>query len=428
MARVAWIDAPAGISGDMFLGALVDAGLPLAVLEQVVLDLGLEGVEVRARQVMRGVIAATKVDVCRAGIPIEGQADTHLHLSADEELPGGHTHTHRHLADVLRLLGQMGSLEQGPLGQAAQVFRHLADAEACVHGTTAAQVHFHEVGAADALVDIAGACVGLHHLEVEAVYVSALPWGQGCVKTAHGVMPIPAPATARLLTGLPTVPSGETYEQVTPTGAALVRTLAVGSATPRGFTPELIGHGAGTFEGGRLPNLLRIVIGEVPMLGAAAPGSEAAGQPPEDEVVLLETNLDDVTGQVAARALERAMEVGALDAWWTPIHMKKGRPGLQLSVLARPAEAAVLETLLLTETPTLGVRRRRVERITVPRRFVTVETRWGPVSMKVRSGPGGEAATPEYEDCLALAKAQKIAVQAVIQAAHASWCVQREAP
>lgn len=421
MARIAWVDAPAGISGDMFLGALVDAGLPLAVLQQVVVDLGLQDVEVRARQVMRGALAATKVDVCRAGKPIEGQADTHLQLSGDEERTGRHPPGHhRTLADILHLLSPLGSLEQAPLSQAVQVFRHLAEAEARVHGTTAEQVHFHEVGAADALVDIVGTCVGLQYLGIEVVHVSPLPWGQGSVETAHGTMPIPAPATARLLMGWPTVPSPESYEQVTPTGAALVRTLAVGSTTPPGFVPEQIGLGAGTFEGGRLPNILRIVLGHAPPLGGSA------WQPLEDEVVLLETNLDDVTGQVAARALERVLEAGALDAWWTPIHMKKGRPALKLSVLARPADGAALEAVLLAETPTLGIRRQRVERVTVPRKIESVETPWGAVSLKVRSGPAGEAATPEYEDCLAIAKAQGMPVQEVIQAVLLAWCQGRE--
>ena len=404
LGSVAWIDAPAGLSGDMFLGALVDAGLPVSVLADVAQGLGLKGVEVRARRVMRGAIAATKVDVCRDGKPIEGRADQHLH-------PQDHDpdHAHRGLAEMLHILGHLGDVETAPLAHAATAFRHLAEAEARVHGTTADQVHFHEVGAADALVDVAGTCVGLHHLGVEAVRVSALPWGSGTVETAHGTMPIPAPATVRLLEGLPTFPSAETYEQVTPTGAALVRALAVGSTPPVGFVPRATGHGAGGFDGSRLPNILRLVVGDV------LPGAQ------QDTATLLETNLDDVTGQVAAHALEQAMAAGALDAWWTPIHMKKGRPGLKLSVLVRPEDTEILEAVLFRETPTLGIRRRGVERSVLARRFEEVETPWGAVRIKVREGPAGAQGTPEYEDCLTLAQGERIAVRRVIEAAQAAW-------
>ena len=318
MQRVAWVDAPAGCSGDMFLGALVDAGLPLAVLEDVVDGLGLDDVEVRMTRVERGAIHATKVDVCRHGKPIEGAADVHVHTNAEHYEHG------RSLHDVLHALSQLGDLEAPPLRHAAQAFRHLAGAEARVHGTQPHAVHFHEVGAADALVDVAGTCVGLHHLGVERVYVSPLPWSRGTVKTAHGVLPLPAPATAIVLDGHPTMPSEETYEQVTPTGAALVRALSVGSAPPPGFIPGGSGFGAGTYDRSRLPNVVRLVLGEV-RAGTA-----------HDDVLLLETNLDDVTGQVVGYALERVLAAGALDAWWTGVTMKKGRPGVVLSVIARP--------------------------------------------------------------------------------------------
>jgi uncharacterized protein (TIGR00299 family) protein len=438
MTRVAYLDASAGIAGDMILGALVDAGLPLAVLEDLVDRLGFEDVELKIQHVTRGAIAATKLDVCRGGRPIAGSDDVHLvpppgsdggaareHLddrtdhdhdhghSPEHEHPEHEHHEHAHhgrtLAEVLAILARAGDLSQGPLAQAAEAFRRLADAEARVHGMTPASVHFHEVGATDALVDIAGVCLGLQHLGVEALYVSPLPWGSGTVETQHGTMPIPAPATALLLEGLPTVPSAETYEQVTPTGAALVRALADGHRTPAGFVPERTGFGAGTYDGSRMPNIVRLTLGSV------------AHEVASDHAMLLETNLDDASGQVIAFAVQRALDEGALDAWFTPITMKKGRPGVLLSLLVRPEEAARFEDLLFVETPTLGVRRRHVERAVLSRHHEEVATAWGTVRMKVRTTPGGAAATPEYEDCAALASRHGVAVQTVMTAAQAAW-------
>ena len=415
MTRIVWIEAPAGIAGDMCLGALVDAGLPLSVLEEVVQGLGLDDVQVRARPVLRGAIAATKVDVCRGGVPIDGQDDVHVHAHGGDD-PHAHGHG-RTLAQVCERIGRLGPLDAPPLSQAVAAFQALAEAEAQVHGTTPEAVHFHEVGAADALVDIVGTCVGLHHLGIEAVYASELPWGSGTVETAHGTLPIPAPATVRLLTGWPTMRSEETYEQVTPTGAALVRALARGPTFPDGMRVSRVGHGAGGFDGGRLPNVVRMSLGTV----------ESGADETQDleEVVLLETNVDDVSGQVVAHALACALEAGAHDAWWTAIHMKKGRPGVQLSVLCAPSDVARLEALLYRETATLGIRRRPHVRSTVPRSFETVTTAFGPVRMKVRGAGAEKTAVPEYEDCRRLAAEARVALRAVMEAAQLAWADER---
>lgn len=404
MARIAFVDAPAGVSGDMFLGALVDAGLPLAVLEEAVDKMALDRVELKVARVTRGAVAATKVDVIRDGRPIEGAYDTHLH---GEE--SGHEHGHRDLAGVLRVLGRLGDLTVPPLDAAARAFRELATAEARVHGSTPDDVHFHEVGAADALVDVAGTCLGFAHLGVDEVRVAPLPWSRGTVETAHGTMPLPAPATALLLEGHPTVPSEETYEQVTPTGAALVRALSGGSTIPAGFVPQASGLGAGSYDRSALPNVLRVVLGEVP---------EAAG---DGRVVLIETNLDDTSGQVVGRAIERALAEGALDAWCAPITMKKGRPGLVLSLLVRPADVERMEALLFRETPTLGTRRRALDRTELERRTESVTTPYGSVRMKVREGPDGAQATPEYDDCLARADEHDVPLVRVLEAARRAW-------
>jgi uncharacterized protein (TIGR00299 family) protein len=465
--RIAFLDAPSGIAGDMLLGALVDAGLPLEVLEAVPRALGLAGVEVLARRVTRGVLAATKVDVRvdghEEGPPQPGahphvhphEHPHHVHRHHEHEphehephehephehepherqdhghpphdpapshgrspaaVPGhgaphpDRPHAHRAYRDIAALLEGVRALPAAALSDARRVFRALAEAEARVHGVRVDDVRFHEVGAADALVDIVGGCVGLRALGVDEVRTGPLPWpGGGTVATAHGRLALPAPATALLLVGQPTFPSGETFEQVTPTGAALVSGLSRGTGVPAGFVPRAIGLGAGSRDGGRLPNVLRLVLGDL-----GAPGEA-------QDAVLLETNLDDATGQVLARAIERAMAAGALDAWAVAAVMKKGRPGHVLSVLARPEDASRLEAVLFEETPTLGVRRHAVARTTLARHHVEVQTRFGGVRMKVRSGARGPEATPEHDDCRRLAEAHGVALREVLDAAQRAW-------
>lgn len=475
--RIAFVDAAAGLAGDMLLGALVDAGLPLSVLTGVVEALGLAGVSVRATRVRRGPLAATLVEVLVDGVVAEhpaeqdhehehGQGDghepphaeapgraplpapgashghPHAHLSpaggaanpqphpahAQAPTPAGapprvrpaalhgvppgpgQRHGHRTLAEVLERIDASVGLPAAALADARRVFSHLAQAEGRVHGVPAQEVHFHEVGALDALVDVVGACVGLRALGVTEVRVSPLPWpAGGSVRTSHGALALPPPAVAELLVGHPVVPSPETFEQVTPTGAALMRALSAGSCVPVGFVPRAVGWGAGARDQGRLPNAVRLVVGE------AGEGREAA------EAVLLETNLDDATGQQLAVALAKALEAGALDAWVTAVTMKKGRPGHVLSALARPEDVARLEALLFRETPTLGVRRHAVARHALARRHVEVATPWGPVRMKVRDTPEGPEATPEHEDCRRLAEAHGIALSRVEDAARRGW-------
>jgi uncharacterized protein (TIGR00299 family) protein len=386
---VAFLDARAGVAGDMWLGALLDAGLPAGALEGIPAALGLPDVSVEVSRVRRGALAAAKVDV---------------------RVTGAHGHDHRGLSEVLAIVRAARGLPAEALADAVRVFTGLAQAEARVHGVSPDEVHFHEVGALDALVDVVGVCVGLRRLGVVEVRVSPLPWSSGEVSTEHGALPLPAPAVVHLLAGHPTYPSGESFEQVTPTGAALVRALSRGTEPPEGFVPRAVGVGAGTHPGGRLPNVVRLVLGEA--------GPESAD--PRD-AVLLETNLDDATGQQVARALDQALAQGALDAWATPVVMKKGRPGVVVSLLARPADADALEAVLFRETPTLGVRRRAVARTTLPRRLVPVQTPYGPIHVKVRPGTQGEEATPEYEECRLAADRAGVPLRAVQDAALSAW-------
>lgn len=417
---VAYLDVTAGVAGDMCLGALVDAGLPLASLTEIVAALGLQGVTLAARRVTQGAFAATKVDVVVAGAPAPAPeargAPRHPHVHGPVAVgEDAHGHAHRTLADVLAIVRKAKGLSPEGLADAVRAFTLLAEAEGKVHGIPAEAVHFHEVGALDAIVDVVGTCVGLRRLGVLEVRTSALPWSTGRVKAAHGDLPLPAPAVTHLLLGHPTYPSGETFEQVTPTGAALVRALSRGIEPPAGFVPRAVGLGAGDHPGGRLPNVVRLVVGET------------GGDRTPTDAVLLETNLDDATGQQVGHALEQALAAGALDAWAVPVTMKKSRPGVVLAVLAEPSTAAALEAVLLRETPTLGVRRTTVARTVLPRRTAAVPTTYGPIHVKVRTTPWGDEATPEYEDCRLAAQRAGVSWRLVAAAATAAWTGTRPA-
>ena len=370
----------------MLLGALLDAGLALEDLRAALAGLPLQGFEVRAEKVERQGITGTKADVfCD---------DTHQ--------------PHRHLPDILAMIAAAG-LPGRVQEQASAVFNRLARAEAKVHGTTPDHVHFHEVGAIDSIVDIVGVVAGLHLLGVQRVYASALPLGSGTVESQHGILPVPAPATLEVLAevGAPTRPHPAQVELLTPTGAALLAELAT-FAQPA-MAVKGVGYGFGTR---RIPalNAVRLWLGEL----QAAPAWQ------EDEVVLLETNLDDATGQVLADVQAKLLQAGALDAWFTPITMKKSRPAVQFSVLCPPALASALAELLLRETPTLGVRWSPRHRYVAGRRHETVQTPWGAVRVKVKELGGKEiSATPEYEDCAALARQVGVSLQEVLAAARA---------
>lgn len=397
--RIAYFDCFSGVAGDMTVAALLDAGLPMGVLQDTLGRLKLPGVTLTAQKVKRHGIAAT-----------------HVNVAIDESQPKKHRHLH-HIVQII----EAADLPPPVADNAKAVFRRLAEAEAAVHQTTIEKVHFHEVGAADAIVDIVGACAGLHALAIERIACSPVPTGNGTVTCEHGVMPVPAPATARLLCDVPLARCEEMGELTTPTGAALVTTLA------REFGPlptmklAAVGVGAGTREGTTRANILRILIGDAPeALGAGA--SAAADELERETVVVLEAQVDDSTPQALAFACERALAAGALDAWLTPVVMKKGRAGHLVSVLANPERAGEFERLLLEQTSTLGVRRYSAERGKLRRSFETVETKYGPIRIKIgRRGERIVQAWPEYEDCAAAALRQGISLAEVQQAALGAW-------
>ena len=388
--RIAYFDCFSGVAGDMTLAALIHAGLDPAVLRDMIERLGLPGVTLHVESAKRHGIAATHVDV---------------------RIDESEKKAHRHLPHIIDII-QRADFTEPVQAKAIDTFERLAEAEASVHGTTPDKVHFHEVGAADAIVDICGACLGLHTLEIEAVYCSPVPTGSGTVQCAHGLMPVPAPATAELLKGVPIAPVEEPGELTTPTGAALVKTLV----TEFGPLPEMrieqVGYGAGTRIGKTRPNVLRVLVGEI----AAAPDGET------DSVAVLEAQVDDSDGQRLAYTVEQLLAAGALDAYLVPIMMKKGRPGQLITVLTPPAAVATTERILLSETSTLGVRRSTVWRTKLPRRFETVETPYGSLPVKVTSRPGGGLqAWPEYDDCAARAREHQVPLRQVQEAALWAW-------
>jgi len=389
---IAYLDMPSGISGDIFLGCLVDAGWPVEELRATVdaLKLPPDLWTVQQERVMRGPLAATLLDVRTT----EGDA-------------------HRHLSDIVAIL-DAAALPRVVTERAAAVFRRLARAEASVHGTSVEAVHFHEVGALDAIIDIVGVCAGLDGLGITRLYASALPLGEGWTHSSHGPIPLPAPATLALLAevGASTRPAPGPGELVTPTGAALAAELAEFRQPPMRLRRIGLGAGRKEFD---WPNVARLWLGEAE--GATGP----KGLLTASALVVLETNIDDMNPELYAAASKALFAAGARDVWLTPIQMKKDRPGVQLSVLGPAAQEAVLTRVLLTETTTLGVRAQPVTRYEADRTTTTVDTAYGPVQVKVKVMDGTPlGAKPEYDACVRLAQAHGVPVRVVLEAAQAA--------
>ena len=423
--RIAYLDCFSGISGDMFLGALVDAGVSPKLLENTVTALNI-GARLEISRVERGGIAATKVDVYANGekdLPREvfwEQEEAHSHPHVQEH---GDSHEHHHhgygrnLADIRKII-EKTAIGSAAKATAIRIFDALGEAEAEIHNTSIEQVHFHEVGSVDAMVDIVCAAVGAESLAVEEWICSPLNVGGGTVKCAHGTLPVPAPATLKLLQDAPVYSSGQQVELVTPTGAAIVKTLSRRFAPFPAMRIEKAGYGAGTREFPEHPNLLRLTIGEASPADDAATSPGASPATSNDTIAVLEANLDDLSPQVLAYAMERLLAEGALDVFSVPVQMKKSRPGALLTVLAKIEDANRLTRLIFAETTTLGVRRREEQRQTLSRRWETVDTTWGPVRIKIANVNGSVSNyAPEYEDCRTLAETQHIPLRTVMQEA-----------
>jgi uncharacterized protein (TIGR00299 family) protein len=438
--RIAYLECFSGMSGDMFLGALVDAGISPGVLEETVAALGVEA-KLEISRVIRSGVSATKVDVW-----IEGEKDlpreqylaqqqanvarapstAHSHHEHGEPshshpgeisrtgAPAPHKHAHEHshgrgLTEIRELIGN-ASISSSAKKTAIAIFEALGAAEAKIHATPVESIHFHEVGAVDAIVDIVCAAVGAEALGVDEIISSPLNVGGGTVNCAHGTFPVPAPATVELLKDAPVYSSGIQAELVTPTGAAIVKTLARRFASFPEMKIEKSGYGAGSRDFLGHPNVVRLTIGEA--------ASTLAAKTASDTVTVLEANLDDLNPQVFGYVMDRLLEEGALDAFGMPVQMKKNRPGTLLTVLCKPEHASKLTQLIFAETTTLGIRRREEARQTLARRWENVRTEWGEVRIKIASMNGTTTNyAPEYEDCRRIAAEHRVPLKTVMQEA-----------
>ena len=424
--RIAYLECFSGISGDMFLGALVDAGVSVPVLEKAVQALNL-GARLEVNKVMRSGVAATKVDVWVGGekegpaedlnphLPKEGrygapsQEHHHHNHGHSHEHEHGHKHSHGRSLGEIRKIISAARIEDRAKQRALAIFQELGEAEAKIHNSTIEKIHFHEVGAVDAIVDIVCAAVGSEALEVDEWICSPVNVGSGTVQCAHGTLPVPVPAVVEILRGAPVYSSGTEKELTTPTGAAIVKTLVSRFGPVPAMKINNAGYGAGSREIPVQANVLRITVGE----------SIAAEKTVAPELIsVLEANLDDLNPQLFGYVMDRLFDAGALDVFGTPVQMKKGRPGMVLTVLARTDDARKLANIVFAETTTLGVRMREERREVLPRRSVEVKTPWGVVRMKIANRNGTIMNfAPEYEDCRRIASEKNVPLKTVMQEA-----------
>ena len=404
---IVYFDCFSGISGDMVLGALVDAGAGLHAIESELRKLKLPGWSISAEKVQRRGIYATQVKVDVASGPASGGAGQREHGRGHGQ--PHHAHEHRGFAEIVKMIDAAG-LAPRAAERAKKIFRRLGEAEAHVHHISVDKVHFHEVGAVDSIIDIVGAAIGFELLGIDEFACSSFDVGGGQVHTEHGLLPVPAPATVELLRGAPTHSSGIQRELVTPTGAAVATTLASRYAEIPPMTLRAVGYGAGNADLAEKANVLRLLVGE----RVENEAGEHWGAP----VTVIETNVNDMSPQIYGYFVERALAAGALDVFSTPAQMKKNRPGLLVTLLSETENVARLIDLIFRETTTIGVRTYEVRRKTLEREIVPVETPFGEVRMKVSHMNGSVLnATPEYEDCQRIATQRGVPLKQVIAAA-----------
>jgi pyridinium-3,5-bisthiocarboxylic acid mononucleotide nickel chelatase len=449
--RIGYLECFSGISGDMLLGALVDAGVPFALLEETTAALNV-GARLEMRKVSRGGLAGTKVDVviqsedAAVHDHVHGEADhkhSHSHHETGHAHDDGsaHSHEHRHADGTVHthdhehehahdhthqphrsLSTILGIIDHAPIAdsiktRASRAFQLLGEAEARIHSMPIEKVHFHEVGAVDTIVDIVCSAIGCAHLGVDRWLASSLNVGSGTVDCAHGTLPVPAPATLALLGDAPVYAAGSPMERVTPTGAAILRMLDVQYSSLPAMRISSSGYGAGGRDTPGQPNLLRLLIGE-----------EADHHSAAEPIAIMETVIDDSSPQLIAYVSELLLEAGAWDVYRIPVQMKKGRTGVQLTVLCHPERVPNLRDLLFRETTTIGLHWRVENKVSLAREFKEVQTEWGPVRMKIARWPSGEIANaaPEYEDCRRLAAAHSVPLKRVTEQAKQMFAARIE--
>ena len=390
--RIAYLDCSTGIAGDMTLAALINAGVEADAIRHGIDSLRLEGVELITKTVMKG-----------------GFQATHVRVEHPEQ------HAHRHLSDIEEIIAQADAVTDSQKTIARTIFEHVARAEAKVHGSSMNEVHFHEVGAIDSIVDIVGVAIGFDLLGVDQIVSSPIPTGHGKVKIDHGICPVPTPGTAELLIGIPLADVPIEAELTTPTGAAIVKALVDRfSASLPAMTLEQVGYGAGTKDFRQRANILRLFVGT------------AVATPDSDQVFLLESNIDDASPEIIGFTKQQLLERGALDVFSTPIQMKKDRPGIILSVICRPDQREALESVIFEQTGTFGIRRHLVERSRRLRETITLDSEWGPIEGKLGWREGEPAVfMPEFESCARVASEQGLPLREVYRAVEA-WYQQAE--
>ncbi|KHE91607.1 MAG: nickel pincer cofactor biosynthesis protein LarC [Candidatus Scalindua rubra] len=386
--KIVYFDCFSGASGDMILGALIDAGLNQKELTEELKKLGISNYELSTKKVLRSAITGTKFDVL-----------------IKEDIANGEHHRRRTLEDISRLINE-SPLSESIRRNSIRIFENLANAEAKVHNTLPEEVHFHEVGAIDSIVDIVGAVIAFDSLKIENIYFSPIRTGTGFVKCQHGQFPVPAPATIEILKGHHVISTNIQRELTTPTGAAILTTLGVNVEMCPEITLHQIGYGAGSHEIPQIPNLLRVMIGETVTVTE------------QDEAWMLETNIDDMPGEHFGYLLEKILDAGALDGFLTPVQMKKSRPGTLISVLVDDVHLLKVERIIFEQSTTFGIRKYKVNRKKLNRKFIDVKTEYGMIKVKIGMLNGCvKNITPEHEDCRKIADAEELPLKLVYNAA-----------
>ena len=427
--RTLYLDCFAGASGDMFIGALLDCGLEFDFLKTELAKLGVEGYELSLTRVDRSGINSAKFDV-----HLTGEAQQHDHHNHSHSHHHDHSHDHHHHEEnpqsairnpqshdghrslsAIKQIISSSALSAEVKERALMIFQRIGEAESKIHGIPIENVHFHEVGAVDSIVDIVGACIGLEALRIEQVISAPLHVGFGTFKCAHGIYPVPGPATTELLRGVPIYSKDIEGELVTPTGAAIISSFAASYGNLPAMKIERVGYGAGTRSYPNFPNVLRAVIGEMAGSAGVSPATDLT----PTTVTVIEANIDDLSPQVFGHLMEKALADGALDVFYTPVQMKKNRPGVLVTLLCRPEDRQRMSDMLFSETTTLGIRYRHEQREILQREFVTVETEYGSIKMKIARADGGRLVNyaPEFEDCRLAAGLHQIPIREVQLAA-----------
>jgi len=428
MSKILYFDAFNGAAGDMILGALIDLGMPLCHLKEELAKLSLEGYTLTTEKVKRqglfGIdfrVGIQYGETSATGTPEEGfgTGDSGRRESSERK-HHHHDHDHRGFAEIRQLI-ESSSLDDRVKETAVRIFRRLAEAEAKVHGSTVEEVHFHEVGAIDSIIDIVGACIGFRYFEIDEFYTSPLNLGGGTVTFSHGIWPVPTPATAELIAGFPSRLNEHQFEMTTPTGAAIITTLARPVMDMPTVLLERSGFGAGDNELSGIPNMLRLWLGKSGCRSYGT-GPEDGGNCTEEEIILFETTVDDMDGETWGYFLENAFKEGALDVYFTPVQMKKNRPGILVSLICRPQDQDRMADFIFRETTTLGLRRMPTCRLVLEREVRTLATEFGEVRYKVGRCRGKVAnVSPEFEDLRRIARESGMPLKTVKQKLMDRW-------